>query len=182
MKHIFEILAKNMVFTLCSIFSNSRHVIQDIKNSNINFIANILKNMHAKFQLNPCSSFRGEDFWKSLRTTDDGRRTTDDRRRRTQSDDKSSHCLRQGELKMLLDPYVLFLATAAMYFHGSKIANGHFVQDALRNNHVKFHLILPSSFRGEYFWKKLTTTDDDGRNVMTIAHLLKKNHQNCTKN
>ena len=74
----FEILAKNMVFTLCSIFSNSRHVIQDIKNSNINFIANTLQNMYAKFQLNPCSSFRGEDFWKSLRTTDDGRQTTDD--------------------------------------------------------------------------------------------------------
>ena len=35
------------------------------------------------------------------RTTDDGRRTTDDDdgRRRTPSDDKSSHCLRQGELK-----------------------------------------------------------------------------------
>ena len=35
----FYILAKNMVFTLCSIFSNIRHVIQDIKISNINFIA-----------------------------------------------------------------------------------------------------------------------------------------------
>ena len=68
-----------MGFTLCSIFSNSRHVIQDIKNSHINFIANTLKYMHAKFQLNPCSSFRGEDFWKSLQTTDDRRRrTTDD--------------------------------------------------------------------------------------------------------
>ena len=31
-----------------------------------------------------------------------GRRTTDAGRRRTQSDDKSSHCLRQGELKISL--------------------------------------------------------------------------------
>ena len=34
-------------------------------------------------------------------TTEDGRQTTDDDgRRRTPSDDKSSHCLRQGELKI----------------------------------------------------------------------------------
>ena len=91
---LFNQLCKSLPFSsFRALISNSRHVIQDIKNKNNNFIANTLKNMHAKFQLNPCSSFRGEDFWKSLRTTDD-------RRRRTQSDDKSSHCLRQGELKM----------------------------------------------------------------------------------
>ena len=50
---------------MCSIFSNGRNVIQDIKNSNINFIVITLRNLHAKFQLNPFSSFRGEDFWKS---------------------------------------------------------------------------------------------------------------------
>ena len=72
-----------MVFTLCSIFSNSRDVIQDIKNLHINFIANTLQNIHAQFQLNPCSSFRGEDFWKSLWTTDDRRRTMDDGRQTT---------------------------------------------------------------------------------------------------
>ena len=70
---------------------------------NTNFRANTLRNIPEKFQLNLLSSFRGEDFWKSLRRTDDRRTTdgrqTDDGRRRTQSDDKSSHCLRQGELK-----------------------------------------------------------------------------------
>ena len=50
------------VFILCSMFSNSRHVFQDIKNSNINFYANTLRNMYAKFQLIPCSDFRGEDL------------------------------------------------------------------------------------------------------------------------
>ena len=74
MKHSFWDISKKHGFTLCSIFSNSRYVIQDIKNSSINFIANTLQNTHAKFQLNPCSSFRGEDFWKVYgRRDDDGR-------------------------------------------------------------------------------------------------------------
>ena len=41
--------------------------------------------------------------------------------------------------KLLFDPHVLFEATAAMFFDGSKNTNGHFVQDVQRNNLAKFH-------------------------------------------
>ena len=75
---IFKIFAKNFLLTPYSIFSNSGHVFYRIKNSNISFVHKTLRNNHAKFQNIWPSSFRGEDFSKSVyrRTTtddDDGR-------------------------------------------------------------------------------------------------------------
>ena len=48
--------------------------------------------------------------------------------------------------------------------------------DTLRIIQANFGLNWPSGFRGEDFWKKLTTYDgrrttDDGRQVMTKAHM-----------
>ena len=66
-------LAKSAYLPLCSIFSNDGHVFYRIKNSNISFVHKTLRNNHAKFQNIWPSSFRGEDFSKSVyrRTTDD---------------------------------------------------------------------------------------------------------------
>ena len=87
---------------------------------NTNFRANTLRNIPEKFQQNLFSTFREEDFFKKLtsdgRQTDD-RRTTDGRTtdgRRTQSDDKSSHCLRQGELK-IYKPYTIIAFVGGRY-------------------------------------------------------------------
>ncbi len=77
----------------------------DFKNSNISFVHKTLRNNHAKFQNIWPSSFRGEDFSKSVyrrtttTTTDDGRR-----RRRTTEDGRKVIAIahrpeRSGELK-----------------------------------------------------------------------------------
>ncbi len=64
-------LRKTAFWPPCSIFSNGGHVFWRIKNPHSNFVHNTLRNNHAKFQNIWFSSFRGEDVWKSLRTTSD---------------------------------------------------------------------------------------------------------------
>ena len=92
--------------------------------------------------------------------------------------------------KLYFDPYVLFLATTAMFFNISKISIDQFVQDTLRKNYAKIRSNWSSSFR---CWKKAnnnrrqqTMTDNNiiwrmrgeknnqgnqGYSVMTIAHM-----------
>ena len=101
--------------------------------------------------------------------------------------------------KLLSDPPVLFLVTAAMFFDILKILNDRIVANTLKNNCIKFGWNWLCSFRGEDFLRMLTTTttttdddddDDDGRQVMAIAHMdfawfslrLALNHKNTTKN
>ena len=43
------------------------------------------------------------------------------------------------------------------------------MQDTQRNIHTKFGFNWSSSVRGEEFWKNVN--DDDGRQVMAIAHM-----------
>ena len=78
---VFELLPKTCNFTICSIFSNSGHVGWCTASPDTILKLDTLIMIQTKFGFHWSSTFRGEDFWKSLRrTTDDGRR----RRRRTQ--------------------------------------------------------------------------------------------------
>ena len=66
-----------VILPLCSIYSNSGHFCSsmDMPDTNYNLRTPVM--LMAKFGLNQFSSFRGEDFFKSLRTdgrTDDGRK------------------------------------------------------------------------------------------------------------
>ena len=84
---VFELLQKTCNFTICSIFSNSGHVGWCTASPDTILTLDTLVMIQTKFGFHWSSTFRGEDFWKSLRrTTDDGRR------RRTPSDGS-------GELK-----------------------------------------------------------------------------------
>jgi hypothetical protein len=65
---------KTCNFTICSIFSNSGHVGWYTASPDTILKLKTLVMIQTKFGFNWSSSFRGEDFWKSLR------RTTDDRR------------------------------------------------------------------------------------------------------
>jgi hypothetical protein len=85
---------KTCNFTICSIFSNSGHVGWCTASPDTILKLDTLVMIQAKFGFNWSSSFRGEDFWKSLWRTTDG--WTDGR---TPSDGKSSHGLWPGELK-----------------------------------------------------------------------------------
>ena len=83
---VFELLPKTCNFTICSIFSNSGHVGWCTASPNTILKLDTLVMIQTKFGFHWSCTFRGEDFWKSLRrTTDDGRR------RRTPSDGNSSH-------------------------------------------------------------------------------------------
>jgi len=74
--------------------------------------------------------------------------------------------------KLLFDHYVSFLVlNSGHIFLRIKNPNDWFVQATLRNNYTNFHWILPSSFRGEDFWKNVNDDDNDGCQVMAIAHM-----------
>ena len=76
---VFEILPKTCNFTICSIFSNSGHVGWCTASPDTILKLDTLVMIQTKFGFHWSSTFRGEDFWKSLRrTTDDGRTTDDD--------------------------------------------------------------------------------------------------------
>jgi hypothetical protein len=73
---VFELLPKTCNFTICSIFSNSGHVGWCTPSPHTILKLDTLVMIQTKFGFHWSSTFRGKDFWKSLR------RTTDDRRRR----------------------------------------------------------------------------------------------------
>ena len=71
---VFELLPKTCNFTICSIFSNSGHVGWCTASPDTILKLDTLVMIQTKFGFHWSSTFRGEDFWKSLRhTTDDGR-------------------------------------------------------------------------------------------------------------
>ena len=73
---VFELLPKTCNFTICSIFSNSGHVGWCTASLDIILKLDTLVMIQTKFGFHWSSTFRGEDFWKSLRRTtddDDGR-------------------------------------------------------------------------------------------------------------
>ena len=59
---VFEIYTKFSVCPHMFFFSNDSHVFQRIKNPNINFVQNALRNSHTKFHLNPFSSLDWKIF------------------------------------------------------------------------------------------------------------------------
>ena len=64
---------KTCIFTICSIFSNSGHVGWCTASPDTILKLHTLVMIQTKFGFNWTGSFRGEDFWKSLRrTTSDG--------------------------------------------------------------------------------------------------------------
>ena len=73
--------------------------------------------------------------------------------------------------KLLSDPYVLFLVTVAMLFDGSKIPT--LILCRIPQGTFKLSLVQIGQVVSEEksFEKLLTTTDDDGRQVMEIAHM-----------
>ena len=83
---VFELLPKTCNFTICSIFSNSGHVGWCTASPDTILKLDTLVMIQTKFGFHWSSTFRGEDFWKSLRRT-----MEDGRRRRTPSDGNSSH-------------------------------------------------------------------------------------------
>ena len=69
---VFELLPKTCNFTICSIFSNSGHVGWCTASPDTILKLDTLVMIQTKFGFHWSSTFRGEDFWKSLRrTTDD---------------------------------------------------------------------------------------------------------------
>ena len=73
---VFELLPKTCNFTICSIFSNSGHVGWCTVSPDKILKLDTLVMIQTKFGFHWSSTFRGEDFWKSLRRTmddDDGR-------------------------------------------------------------------------------------------------------------
>jgi hypothetical protein len=73
---VFELLPKTCNFTICSIFSNSGHVGWCTASPDTILNLDTLVMIQTKFGFHWSSTFRGEDFWKSLRRTtddDDGR-------------------------------------------------------------------------------------------------------------
>jgi hypothetical protein len=93
---------KTCNFNICCIFSNSGHVGWCTASPDTILKLDTLVMIQTKFGFNWFSSFRGEDFWKSLRRTTDGRT---DGQRRTPIDGKSSHDLffaHRNKLKRVL--------------------------------------------------------------------------------
>jgi hypothetical protein len=74
---VFELLPKTCNFTIhvCSIFSNNGHVGWCTASPDTILKLDTLVMIQTKFGFHWTSTFRGEDFWKSLRSTtdDDGR-------------------------------------------------------------------------------------------------------------
>ena len=72
----FELLPKTCNFTICSIFCNSGHVGWCTASPDTILKLDTLVMIQTKFGFDWSSTFRGEDFWKSLRrmtNDDDGR-------------------------------------------------------------------------------------------------------------
>ena len=73
---VFELLPKTCNFTICSIFNNSGHVGWCTASPDTILKLDTLVMIQTKFGFHWSCTFRGEDFWKSLRRTtddDDGR-------------------------------------------------------------------------------------------------------------
>jgi hypothetical protein len=68
----FELLPKTCNFTICSIFSNSGHVGWCTASPDTILKLDTLVMVQTKFGFHWSCTFRGEDFWKSLRRTTDG--------------------------------------------------------------------------------------------------------------
>ena len=68
---VFELLPKTCNFTICSIFSNSGHVGWCTASPDTILKLDTLVMIQTKFGFHWSSTFRGEDFWKSLRHTTD---------------------------------------------------------------------------------------------------------------
>jgi hypothetical protein len=66
---VFELLPKTCNFTVCSIFSNSGYGGWCTASPDTNLKLDTLVMIQTKFGFNWSSTFRGEDFWKSLRRT-----------------------------------------------------------------------------------------------------------------
>jgi hypothetical protein len=66
---VFELLPKTCNFTICSIFSNSGHVGWCTASPDPILKLDTLVMIQTKFGFHWSSTFRGEDFWKSLRRT-----------------------------------------------------------------------------------------------------------------
>ena len=64
---VFELLPKTCNFTICSIFSNSGHVCWCTASPDTILKLDTLVMIQTKFGFHWSSTFRGEDFWKSLR-------------------------------------------------------------------------------------------------------------------
>jgi hypothetical protein len=69
--NVFELLPKTCNFTICSIFSNSGHVGWCTASPDTILKLDTLVMILTKFGFHWSSTFRGEDFWKSLRSTPD---------------------------------------------------------------------------------------------------------------
>ena len=73
---VFELLPKTCNFTICSIFNNNGHVGWCTASPDTILKLDTLVMIQTQFGFHWSSTFRGEDFWKSLRRTtydDDGR-------------------------------------------------------------------------------------------------------------
>ena len=73
---VFELLPKTCNFTICSIFRNSGHICWCMASADTILKLHTLVMIQTKFGFHWSRTFRGEDFWKSLRRTtddDDGR-------------------------------------------------------------------------------------------------------------
>ena len=125
------------------------------------------------------------------RTTDDGRRTTDDRRRRTQSDDKSSHCLRQGELKISSISESVLKKSAENYYLGKnfKVQGPLLLQKSTQRNEtqtlsVTHHVRLAYQKSAQYlkaFWKKVWKTVISVKISKSKGHNFRKNQRTGMK-
>jgi hypothetical protein len=76
---VFELLPKTCNFTICSIFINSGHVGWCTASPDTILKLDPLVMIQTNFGFHWSSTFRGEDFWKSLRrtTTSDGNSSPD---------------------------------------------------------------------------------------------------------
>ena len=97
---------KTCNFTICSIFSNSGHVGWCTASPDTILKLDTLVMIQTKFGFHWSSTYRGEDFWKSLRRTD---------RRRMPSDGKSSHGLWPGELKRTIGKTIVHCHHIQLY-------------------------------------------------------------------
>ena len=128
-----EINAKN--YCLTPIFSHSVHVFQQIKNPHISSMQDTPTNFNTKFGFNWSNSIIGKDFERNtLKIAKKSLKKGLTDYTQTLARDRSHHaehlypcqnlakpnCFGDICQKLLSDPYVLFLATAATFFDESK--------------------------------------------------------------
>ena len=101
---VFELLPKTCNFTICSIFSNSGHVGWCTASPDTILKLDTLVMIQTKFGFHWSSTFRGEDFWKSLRRT-----TDDDDGRQVMRIAHVTLWVRWAKNIIHLEPYLLYL-------------------------------------------------------------------------